>query len=147
MTLANPPIFTGKQTFQDDNPKYERSSSSVYLPLMVEVEGVIFDMLALVDTGAPYCIFDPEVAAMLGIRHDNGIRQVLESRAGSSTGSLHRVQVTVPAEVGDSLSLEATVFVPEAWPLGSFIGYSGLLQRISFAVTPHDNQFYFGLPP
>ena len=147
MALTNPPIFTGKQTFQDDNPKYERSSSSVYLPLMLEIEGLPIEMLALVDTGAPYCIFDPEVAEMLNIHHDDGMPEVVKSRMGTKPGSLHTVRVTIPAEQGDALSLDAMVFVPEEWTAGPFVGFSGLLQRISFAVTPHDNQFYFGLPP
>jgi len=51
---------------------------------------------------------------------------------------------------GQDLEIEATVFVPtlppgETWRHPNFIGLSGFLERIRFAVDPEENAFYFGL--
>ena len=40
--------------------------------------------------------------------------------------------------------VESTVFVSPEWPEGNFIGYSGLLERIRFAIDPGSNSFVFG---
>jgi len=52
------------------------------------------------------------------------------------------------ADVGQHLELQATVFVPDAEELWgdfpSFIGLSGFLERIRFAVDPLTDTFYFG---
>jgi hypothetical protein len=54
------------------------------------------------------------------------------------------VAITIPADEGKSLDVEATAFVSPDWPWPNFIGYQGLLQRIRFAVDPETNLFYFG---
>lgn len=48
-----------------------------------------------------------------------------------------------------SLEVNATVFVPnlrpnEVWPYPSFLGLSGFLERLRFALDPSENAFYFG---
>jgi len=52
------------------------------------------------------------------------------------------------ADVGEDLELQATVFVPdveEFWGnFPAFIGLTGFLERIRFAVDPLNNTFYFG---
>jgi hypothetical protein len=48
------------------------------------------------------------------------------------------------ADNGESLSIEATVWVSREWTGGNFLGYGGLLERIRFAVDPANNLFYFG---
>jgi hypothetical protein len=54
--------------------------------------------------------------------------------------------MTLIADDGDSLRIDATVFVSSDWPrrAGTFLGYSGLLERIRFAVDPQKNDFFFG---
>ena|SRR5215471_2332109 len=48
------------------------------------------------------------------------------------------------AEQGESLNIEASVFVAADWYLGNFLGYTGFLERLRFAVDPGTNTFYFG---
>jgi hypothetical protein len=71
-------------------------------------------------------------------------RVVLSTRLGVFQGTLYRGQVTLPADEGESLDLDATVFVCPDWPGPNFLGYQGLLQRVRFAVDPESNTFYFG---
>jgi hypothetical protein len=52
--------------------------------------------------------------------------------------------LTILADDGESLEVQATVFVSRDWPAGTFLGYSGFLERIRFAVDPQQNDFHFG---
>jgi hypothetical protein len=51
-------------------------------------------------------------------------------------GSLHRLDLTVVAQQGNEIVVDATVFVPEveegAWNLPSFLGRVGCLERLRF---------------
>jgi hypothetical protein len=69
---------------------------------------------------------------------------VLDTRLGTLKGSLYRIPVALPADEGQPLEAEATVFLSPDWRGPNFIGYQGLLQRIRFAVDPEVNLFYFG---
>ena len=51
---------------------------------------------------------------------------------------------TLVADEGDSVEVDSTVFVSVNGPAGNFIGYTGFLERIRFAIDPQDNAFIFG---
>ena len=68
----------------------------------------------------------------------------LSSRVGSFEGALFRGLITLPADRGEPLDVEATIFLSPEWTRPNFLGYQGLLQRIHFAVDPEHNLFYFG---
>ncbi len=65
-------------------------------------------------------------------------------------GRLHRVNLTLFAEEGESFTLEATAFVPnpgdeEIWEdIPCILGLFGCLERARFAVDPSTETFYFG---
>jgi len=62
-------------------------------------------------------------------------------------GYLVRLPLTLWADEGEDLQLDGTFFVSDNWPDGmTFLGYSGLLDALRFAVDPQANDFYFGLP-
>lgn len=99
----------------------------------------------MVDTAAPWCVLESALASLLVDREGILVpRQALSSRPGSFTGDLRRSAITLLADEGDSLTIEATVFVCPDWPGPNVIGYNGLLERIRFAVDPSANLFYFG---
>jgi hypothetical protein len=111
----------------------------------VAISSIPKPVLAVVDTAASWCIFEREV----GSRFAQGLirlpgRVVLSTRLGVFQGTLYRGQITLPADEGESLDLDATVFVCPDWPGPNFLGYQGFLQRIRFAVDPKNNLFYFG---
>lgn len=100
---------------------------------------------AVVDTAAPWCIFRPDlgnrIVETLSPLQD-GV--ALSTRLGVVRGSLYRGQILLPADEGDPLDVEATIFLSPEWQGDNFVGYEGLLQRIRFAVDPQLNLFYFG---
>jgi hypothetical protein len=103
---------------------------------------------AVLDTGGAYLVLSPEMAeeARLGppIHSDR-----IAIRGFVFRGSVHRTPVTIPADAGEPLTFEATAFVPELgpeepWPLPSYLGWQGCLDRIRFAIDPRDERVYFG---
>lgn len=99
----------------------------------------------MVDTAAPWCIFDSGVGEVLR-EHSEPVsgKLSLSTRLGLFIGNLYRVPLAFSSMVGGPFEVEATIFVSPDWPGGNFLGYEGLLQRIRFAVDPEANLFYFG---
>ena len=58
------------------------------------------------------------------------------------------IELRLLADEGDSLTVDATAFIPdveEYWgDLPTFIGLTGFLERLRFAVDPSTDTFYFG---
>ena len=50
------------------------------------------------------------------------------------------------ADQGEPLDFDATVFIAPGWPGPCVLGYTGALDRLSFAVQPQANRLYFGPP-
>ncbi len=105
----------------------------------------------VLDTGAPYVILAPYLAPHLGIDPAHALDQArIVHRGISYYGGLHRLALEFPAGQGESLTVEATAFVPEqdaaeAWgDLPSFLGMAGCLERLCFALDPGSDAFYFG---
>jgi hypothetical protein len=71
----------------------------------------------------------------------------LQSRSSWIRGSLWQVRIELQADLGESLVVDSTAFIPDEsidWPLPDFLGLDGFLDRIRFAVDPEENLFYFG---
>ena len=131
---------SGKSTYLDKDPA--RRSETARIHVRVEFEGVA--VLALLDTGAPWSILNAELANALELFNREGEAKSIGTRLGTVHGKLVRATATLVAEEGESVEMESTVFVSEDWLEGNFIGYSGLLERIRFAIDPDTNSFVFG---
>lgn len=108
---------------------------------------------AIVDTGSPWCILDPEIAILDEAAELDDDAEVvrLVIRGEIYEGRLIRTEVVLYAKEGETLEVETTVFVPRlengiSWQHPNFIGLGNFLDRICFAVDPHpdENAFYFG---
>lgn len=117
--------------------------------LQVAIQGVLVD--AILDTGAPYVVCTPHIAQVIGLRPDpHAERITLGIRGSRQHGYLHRLSLTFVATQGESLDIDATIFVPDAeWEASwgdhpSYIGLTGCLERMRYAVDPDNDIFYFG---
>ncbi len=114
----------------------------------VQIEGV--QAQAIVDTGGAYLVCDPQIADLLGLDPADALgTDRLSIRGVSVPGSIHRIFLTLLAHEGQSMKIEVTAFVPHPepslkWDLPSFMGLSGCLERLRFAVDPITDTFYFG---
>jgi len=57
---------------------------------------------------------------------------------------LERLPLTLVAEDGAELPVDATWFLSEDWPGPMVIGWKGGLERMKFGIDPGDQSFYFG---
>lgn len=118
--------------------------------LFLEIHIANVPVGAVLDTGGAYLIMSPAVGEELGLSSATAIgRETIAIRGFSYAGAIHRVPVTLPATEGEPLTFDATAFVPEmpvgeSWPLPSYLGWQGCLERIRFAVDPADELVYFG---
>jgi hypothetical protein len=118
--------------------------------LLVHVEIADQQTTAVIDTGGGFLLLDPGLAAEIGLDRSHALaRDRVYLRGLSREGSIYRLPVTLLATEGESLTFEATVFVPELgddepWPLPSYLGWQGCLDRVRLAVDPADEVVYFG---
>lgn len=146
MLKLNGANFTvGRSRFVDTLPEFGEPTSKVYVKIVIPA--LDQPILAQLDTGAPWTVFEPEIAGAMDILGAEGDPIRLSTRFGILSGNLERVLVTILADEGESLDVEATVFVCSEWQGRNFLGYSGLLERIRFALDPREKFFYFGPTP
>ena len=147
LKFDNGDVFAPGESTYDDRPATSRETTS-----RVFVE-VIIDHIrtdAMVDTGSVYFLCSPQIANQLHLDDTEslGIENIL-IRGVNIQGRLHRIPLTIQAEIGESLELEVTAFVPDQsrvdWEdFPCILGFQGCLERIRFALDPHTNTFYFG---
>lgn len=105
---------------------------------------------AFVDTGGVYLLCSPEIAARARLDPTMAIpTPTLKWGRGSVRGMLQRAPITLLAAEGQSMTIEATAFVPGPgyeWgeDLPCILGMQGCLENLRFAVDPNDDTFYFG---
>ena len=123
-------------------------SQDVRLFVQIVLGKFTFD--AVVDTGGSFLVLDPEIVSGAGLDLGGGLEErKLSIRGYVWRGNLYRLAVEFLAVEGIGLQKELTVFVPtvedgQIWPLPSFLGWHGCLERIRFAVDPVKEQFFFG---
>lgn len=132
----------GRARFTDDLPSGQEQTPKIYIKLEAQaLDGLI---VAQLDTGSSWTVLDVEVAEAMDLLDGDGEVASMATRFGRLTGRLERTQIRIVADEGDSLEIDATVWVSREWPAGNFIGYAGLLERVRFAVDPSTNTIYFG---
>lgn len=104
---------------------------------------------AFVDTGGVYLLCSPQIAAALNLDPVDGLPVPnLLFRGVPMRGALHRVPLTILASQGNTITIDATAFVPERAVEGSnfpcVLGVYLCLDRLRFAVDPLHEVFYFG---
>lgn len=147
MLLIAGGFATGSTYYVDHYPGDQRNTRIVVTVTLDQS----YTIPMIVDTGAPWCVLDPELAVVLGLvpLATYTPSTELTVRGISYRGNLVRATLALRASVGADLAIEATLFVPaldsgEVWPWPNFLGLDGFLNRIRFAVDTAENVFYFG---
>lgn len=148
LQLAGQTFTVGVLSYVDEDPDRRRPHASIYIPINIRLApNGTFAVLAFLDTGAPYFIVGPDVIDALELEPKTPAAQIeMNTRLGTKRGFLDKIDLIIPAEDGDSLSLEVTVFACPEWTAGVFLGYEGCMSNFNFAVQPQANQFHFGPP-
>jgi hypothetical protein len=136
----------GRARFFDDVPERSEPTPKIFVKIALGGPESPLTLLAQLDTGSAWSILDRESAADIGLLTAPGPPRELRTPLGIIKGRLVAVPVELMADEGTSLDIEAVFFISEDWPGKTFLGYSGLLERIRFALDPPKNDFYFGEP-
>jgi hypothetical protein len=142
LKLDNLDFTTGRAKFFDQAPGTDEPTAKVYVP--IGFSGVEGHSLAQLDTGAAWSILQVPVAELLGVLDGDGHPTTVLTHGGPVKGRLERVPLTLVADEGSSLEVDATFLVSREWQGGTFLGYTGLLEKIRIALDPPANLFYFG---
>ena len=143
LNFLNGESFTrGRAAYLDAGADAAEGTAKIFV--RIEAAGLVGPITAQLDTGAAWSVLNVEIAEALGLLGGDGEQIVLNTRLGNFEGRLEQTTLTIVADEGESLDVDATVFVSEGWNLPTFIGYMGLLERIRFALDPNVNEFYFG---
>jgi hypothetical protein len=133
----------GRSTFLDRHPETPEVTAKIFVRLIIGNSTPW--VFAQLDTGAAWSVLDPKIADLLGLAEADGFPAILDTRFGRKVGKLVKVPITFLADEGTSLDTEGTFFISPDWPPGrTFLGYSGLLDSIRFALDSQANHFYFG---
>jgi hypothetical protein len=143
LTLQGERFTSGRSRFADQHPRFPEQTAKIYVK--VEFPGIEKTWIAQVDTGAAYSVLDVDVAKALDLMDLGGQRTKLSTRLGTLRGELVEVPMTLVADEGPSLDLVATFFVSRDWRGSTFLGYTGLLERLRIALDCPANLFYFGV--
>ena len=115
LTLNGIPFTTSRATYYDHHPQNVSGKSAIYVQVVLPIhDGTNF--YAIVDTGAPYCIFKTEISEALGLSFDDGARIELHTAYGSFPGTIQRLMI-------DKLSGNV------AYAVLSFGGFLGMGQK------------------
>ncbi len=144
--LASEGAFAeGASTYVDAYPDWNDPHSRIYVRFRPEGVDANISFLALLDTGGHYCILNEDVAALVRERLVGSLGPLdLLTAHGLVRGDLYLLRIELVSDVGEDLDLETVVFVSADWRGPNYIGYTGVLDRLRFAVNPASNRFYFG---
>jgi len=147
MLKLGPVEFTsGRSLFIDSLKEIPEPSAKIFVRISLEGQ-TESSFYAQLDTGAAWSVLDPVLAKKLGLTGLEGPRMQVSTRFGLLKGTLVPLRVTFLAGEGEALEVSGTFFISPDWPPGrTFLGYSGLLDSIRFALDPQKNHFYFGPP-
>jgi hypothetical protein len=99
------------------------------------------DLLAKLDTGSTYCIFNRSYSTLLGLDLYSGISQRIRTATGTFQTYGHEVTISV-----FDLEWQAVVYFAESDSLSlNVLGRFGFLDRLRIAVVDYDEQLYLGL--
>jgi hypothetical protein len=142
LKLGEASFTTGRAKFHDQAPGSHESTAKIYVTVRFqELEG---DSLAQLDTGAPWSILRSDIAEMLELLDGDGQVTTVRTHQGDVKGRLEHIPLTLVADEGLSLEVDATFLVSKEWLGGTFLGYTGMLEKIRIALDPRYNLFYFG---
>jgi hypothetical protein len=142
LNFADGTQFTsGCAPYFDQEPEQGESRAKVFVRID---PGGIGPVLALLDTGAAWSVLDAEIAEAMSLLDGDGEPIRMTTRLGHFNGRLEDAHLTLLAQDGESLEVNARVFVSPEWPGRTFLGYMGMLERIRFALDPQQNHFHFG---
>lgn len=148
LLLASSGMTFGLTRYTDHFPGDSEQHARIVIPVRIAGDRIP----VILDTGAPWCVLSPQlIASLIATRQAEYMLDARYLVRGITyDGALFRLEIRFGDDLGNDVSVDATVFVPTLepgtpWLHPNFIGLDGCLNRIWFTVDPVENVFYFGL--
>ncbi len=139
--------FLGAAEYFDSYPDLPESHARIYAKFRPRGVGRGIFFLALLDTGGLYCILNRDIAELVRDDLTSPLDRVaIRTARGLVRGDLYQHTITLIAEVGEPLDIEATVFISPEWNAPSVLGYTGALERFRLSLDPAENCMRFAPP-
>jgi hypothetical protein len=113
------PTYNGRARYRTD---VTTEAGSLEVAVTCRVGDRLRNDLALVDTACPWCLLPPAIALELGYGLDTDGDTRLHTRFGLLSGELIRLPITLVADEGEPIQVEATWFLSPDWPGPMVIG-------------------------
>lgn len=123
----------------DFSKAYDYSEEdSIVLPVVLRIGSREVGLAASVDTGSSFCMFGAEIAEMLGLSIDRGMRMRFRTANSGFEAYGHEVEISVLG-----VSTEAMVyFFADPMIEKNVLGRTGWLDRIRFGLVHHDSKAF-----
>jgi Magnesium chelatase, subunit ChlI C-terminal len=119
-TLDGADFATGRARFFDEDANALEGTAKIFVK--IEPSNLGFAVLAQLDTGCAWSILKPEIAEAMQLMNEEGQPERLRTRFGNIDGQLKRINISILADDGNSIELEATVFIPHRMDWRKFSG-------------------------
>ena len=114
------------------------STEGIEIPACLSVGSRRVEMLAKVDTGAAYCIFERRYGEELGLDVESGRVQRFRTMAGSFVAYQHEVTIQTLG-----VEFSAGVFFAQDTAFArNFLGRSGWLDRVRVGIVDYDRLLF-----
>ena len=117
---------------------YADRDASITVPVVLRCGKTVVDLVASVDTGASYCLFESAYATRLGLDLIAGVLTRFRTASGSFDAYGHEVDVEVLGIVGHSL----VYFFADPTIRKNVLGRRGWLDRVRLGLIDHDRALY-----
>jgi len=117
---------------------YADRDAGITVPVVLRCGETVADLVASLDTGASYCLFESAYAAKLGLDLIAGVLTRFRTANGSFEAYGHEVEIDVLGIVGHSL----VYFFADPGIRKNVLGRRGWLDRVRVALVDHDRALY-----
>ena len=124
----------------DTTHQYTDAKDGIHVPITLAVGRESVELLAKLDTGAEYCIFERKYGEMLGLDVQSGRLQRFRTVAGSFDAYEHEVTI-------QTLGIEfpaVAFFAQDLAFFRNFLGRSGWLDRLRIGIIDYDRMLFVG---
>jgi predicted DNA-binding antitoxin AbrB/MazE fold protein len=113
---------------------YASHDSTIALPIVLRSGGNVVDLVASLDTGASYCLFEGAYATELGLDLHSGVRKRFRTANSNFDAYGHEVEIDAFGIVTHSL----VFFFADASIVKNVLGRGGWLDRVRVGIVDHD---------
>lgn len=120
--------------------RYNSMAEGIEVPVFLHIGRQSVDLIATLDKGAAYCIFERRYGELLGLRVESGRLLSFRTMAGFFYAYEHEVTV-------ETLDIEFSAFVffaRDATFDRNFLGRTGWLDRVRVGLIDYDRTLYLG---